>query len=35
MERPEIPVDKSQMNMILLVCPIEKIFVMEGSPAFS
>ena len=35
MIREETPVDKSQMNTIRLICSVEKIFVMEGSPALS
>jgi hypothetical protein len=34
-KRPEAPVDKSQMNIILLICCVENNWVMEGSPAFS
>jgi hypothetical protein len=29
------PVDRSQIKMIPLICSVEKILVIEGSPAFS
>ncbi len=35
MTREEVPVDKSQTKTIRLICSVERILVMEGSPALS
>ena len=35
MMREEAPVHKSQTDTIRLICSVEKILVMEGSPALS
>ena len=34
-KRHEAPVDKNQINTILLICAAENIFVIEGNPADS